>query len=242
MKYFYDTEFIEGWKKPIKWLPTIGKFNKPYHSIQLISIGIVCDDGREYYAISNEFDPSDASDWVKDNVLKPLEVEMAQKENYANRYHPDLLTLKNLLRWQGKSIKQISAEIIEFIQAPPQQYARYQHLPKDNMGVIIKTRELYGYYSDYDHVLLCSLFGTMMDLPDGFPMYTIDLKQMMDEWVKRDREGRPTFYKFKDVPDTFEMKLEQLKGYTNYPKQTNEHNALSDAKWNLELYKFLQTL
>ena len=27
-----------------------------------------------------------------------------------------------------------------------------------------------------------------------------------------------------------------------YPKQTNEHNALADAKWNFELYKFLKTL
>jgi hypothetical protein len=47
-RYFFDTEFIEGWKKPIKWLPTVGRFNKPYHSIQLISIGIVAEDGREY--------------------------------------------------------------------------------------------------------------------------------------------------------------------------------------------------
>lgn len=28
--------------------------------------------------------------------------------------------------------------------------------------------------------------------------------------------------------------------YNIYPKQTNEHNALSDAKWNFELFKFLQ--
>ena len=27
-----------------------------------------------------------------------------------------------------------------------------------------------------------------------------------------------------------------------YPKQTNEHNALSDALFNKKLYKFLQTL
>ena len=28
----------------------------------------------------------------------------------------------------------------------------------------------------------------------------------------------------------------------NYPKQINEHNALADARWNFELYKFLQKL
>ena len=30
--------------------------------------------------------------------------------------------------------------------------------------------------------------------------------------------------------------------YNIYPKQTNEHNALADARWNFELYKFLQKL
>ena len=28
--------------------------------------------------------------------------------------------------------------------------------------------------------------------------------------------------------------------YNIYPKQTNEHNALADARWNYELYKFLK--
>ena len=30
--------------------------------------------------------------------------------------------------------------------------------------------------------------------------------------------------------------------YNIYPKQTNEHNALSDARWNYELYKFLNKI
>jgi hypothetical protein len=52
MKYFFDTEFIEDGK-----------------TIDLISIGIVAEDGREYYAICNEFDPMKASEWVVSNVL-----------------------------------------------------------------------------------------------------------------------------------------------------------------------------
>jgi hypothetical protein len=38
MKYFYDTEFIDDG-----------------HTINLISIGIVAEDGHEYYATSSEF-------------------------------------------------------------------------------------------------------------------------------------------------------------------------------------------
>ena len=30
--------------------------------------------------------------------------------------------------------------------------------------------------------------------------------------------------------------------YNIYPKQTNEHNALADARWNRQLYNFLNTL
>lgn len=59
MRYFLDTEFIET-----------GKERRP--SIDLISIGVVCEDSREYYAISNEFRGSYASDWVIQNVIDPL--------------------------------------------------------------------------------------------------------------------------------------------------------------------------
>ena len=66
MKYFIDTEFIEG--KPTQstsWLMLKRRggglmFGLPKPTIDLISIGIVCEDGREYYAISKEFDVKEA--------------------------------------------------------------------------------------------------------------------------------------------------------------------------------------
>ena len=65
--------------------------------------------------------------------------------------------------------------------------------------------EIWGYFSDYDWVAFCQLFGCMIDLPDGFPMYCLDLKQEMH------RLG---------------VAREQL------PEQAaNEHNALADAFW-----------
>lgn len=54
MRYFYDTEFIEDG-----------------HTIELISIGVVAEDGREYYAVSTEFDPERAGSWVRTHVLRP---------------------------------------------------------------------------------------------------------------------------------------------------------------------------
>lgn len=55
MRYFYDTEFIEDGS-----------------TIELVSIGIVAEDGREYYAVSTDFDASSANSWVRDNVLTKL--------------------------------------------------------------------------------------------------------------------------------------------------------------------------
>lgn len=55
MRYFYDTEFIEDGR-----------------TIELVSIGIVAEDGREYYAVSTDFDASKANNWVRYNVLDKL--------------------------------------------------------------------------------------------------------------------------------------------------------------------------
>ncbi len=55
MRYFYDCEFIEDGR-----------------TIELVSIGVVCEDGREFYAVSTEFDPDRAGKWVRRNVLPKL--------------------------------------------------------------------------------------------------------------------------------------------------------------------------
>jgi hypothetical protein len=41
--------------------------------------------------------------------------------------------------------------------------------------------EWWAYYADYDWVVLCQLYGTMMDLPDGWPMHCRDLRQWLDD-------------------------------------------------------------
>ena len=51
-KYFIDLEFLEGTQKKL--------FGETKPTIDLISIGIVCEDGREYYAISKDFNLKEA--------------------------------------------------------------------------------------------------------------------------------------------------------------------------------------
>ena len=154
MRYFLDTEFIES---------------GPSFPVQLISIGIVAEDGRELYAVSSEFDSSLANTWVREHVLSQL--------NSHGEYF---------------SLKEIAAKVLEFVGSDLQP-------------------SFWGYYADYDWVVFCQMFGTMMDLPKGFPMYCRDIKQLCDE------KGNPT------LPA-------QGKG---------EHNALADARWNRIAFDFL---
>ena len=54
-RYFYDCEFIEDGR-----------------TIDLVSIGVVDEQGREFYAVSTEFDDRPALPWVRRNVLDRL--------------------------------------------------------------------------------------------------------------------------------------------------------------------------
>lgn len=236
MKFFIDTEFIEDFTKPL--------FGKPRHYIDLISIGIVTEDGREYYAVSNEFDidyvwnkyqlkqrdghvlcserePNGVKEyWLRDNVLKPIYWDLCETDDPMQAHGLYSMWGKpagkrefaRLIREYGKSNEQIGKEIVDFV------YSSMDFVP----GFTDQSIDFYGYYSAYDHVLLCSLYGRMIDLPKGFPMYTIDLKQMLDEIAG------PNVKVMKQNPE--------------FPQQSNVHNALDDARWNKRLYRFLKVL
>lgn len=125
MKYFLDTEFIEA----------------PGH-LDLISIGIVAEDGRTFYAESADVDWTRASQWVLDNVKPHLDA-------------PALLSRSG-----------IASAVSAFIGDDP-------------------APEFWGYYCAYDWVALCWLYGTMMDLPKGWPYLCRDLRQALDEHIKQ---------------------------------------------------------
>ena len=155
MRFFLDTEFYEDGS-----------------TIDLISIGIAAEDGREFYAVSQEAQLHRVSSWVRANVLPRLP-----------RYGDPA--------WMQRSF--IATEIQAFMQ-------------KDGT-----KPEVWAYYADYDWVALCQLYGTMMGLPKGFPMFCRDLKQLSVD------VGSPT----------------------HPPDPEGEHNALVDARWNRDLYTFL---
>ncbi len=145
-RYWFDTEFIEDGK-----------------TIELVSIGIVSENGRTYYAEVDGVDYGRADPWLHENVFPHLTGETKPRE-------------------------QIADEVAAFVGEKP---------------------EFWAYYAGYDWVALCQLYGRMIDLPKGWPMYCRDVKQMAD-----------------------------AAGVSKLPKQTTtEHHALADAadtkaKWD----------
>ena len=66
-RIFYDCEFLDDGK-----------------TIELVSIGMVAEDGRELYLQSVEFDPKQANEWVKENVLPHLTLHPMDKPIFVS--------------------------------------------------------------------------------------------------------------------------------------------------------------
>lgn len=161
-KYFLDTEFHE------RSLNLLGN-NFENNTIELISIGIVREDGKELYAVSKDFDIEQVfeNDWLLTNVLSGILNDM--KKDY----------LKKPYNAQFKS-KEENLELAKFlINSFALSNEEIKHQILDFIGEDIKP-EFYAYYASYDWVIFCWLFGRMIDLPPRYPMYPADLKQMMD--------------------------------------------------------------
>ncbi|BCJ63423.1 polyadenylate-specific 3'-exoribonuclease AS [Polymorphospora rubra] len=73
-RYFYDCEFIEDGR-----------------TIDLVSIGVVDEFGREFYAVSTEFDGARAIPWVRRNVLDRLPSPADRAWRSRERIRADLL-------------------------------------------------------------------------------------------------------------------------------------------------------
>jgi hypothetical protein len=151
----YDTEFIEDGS-------TIG----------LISIGMVTEDGREYYAVASDAPWGEIRkhDWLLRNVVPSLPVTSRKSlegycANSPNTFPRSGVSYvgPDLTDTRVKPRQVIANEVRDFIRGDDPEMLPYV--------------ELWADYAAYDHVALCQLWGTMMQLPEGIPMWTHDLQQ-----------------------------------------------------------------
>lgn len=136
MRVFYDTEFREDGVV-----------------IDLISIGMIREDGKEFYAVSTEFTGFKVLEnpWLMENVMSSIGHEVVSVEEYKEPI--DLVITDSA----AMTREQIRDGIVDFVSDI--------------------WPEFWAWYGAYDHVALCQLFGKMIDLPSNFPMFTCDIKQ-----------------------------------------------------------------
>src|SRR5262245_25906085 len=120
MKYWYDTEFIEDGR-----------------TIDLISIGMVCEDGRELYLQNLDCNLERANEWVKENVISHL-------SNLDFYDHSKTWVAGGIAASQPwgdwRKAVMIRDELLNFV---------FSDIPS--------RPQFWGYYADYDHVVLCQL-------------------------------------------------------------------------------------
>lgn len=112
-----------------------------------ISLGIISDDGRRFYAEFNDFDNVQCSDWINENVLSHL---CKNREAIADIGGNDKVVFGNS--------QEIAGELKEWLR----QFDSVQFVSD---------------VCHYDFVLLISLFGTAFDLPKNVSPACHDINQ-----------------------------------------------------------------
>jgi len=134
VRVFFDTEFLDDGVR-----------------IDLISIGMVADDGRELYLVNADapWGRIRRYQWLMDNVVAQLPHD---NEDWHSR--------RRMVDFQDPCVVSkvtLADEVEAFIKATPKP-------------------ELWAYYAAHDHVVLTQLFGPLGS-SDRIPWYTNDLKQ-----------------------------------------------------------------
>lgn len=163
----------------------------PQLPIQPISLGFVAEDDRELYVINEEcLSNVLRHPWLSINVAPSLPILNDQRSDahFVTSWDPEHSEYKHVY-----ALDFLVQEVYKFL-------------------IEVPDLELWAYYSAYDHVVLCQLFGSMADLPPGIPMWSHELQQVieMDNSVK--------------LPSSPPI----------------AHHALWDARWNRDAFIALE--
>jgi hypothetical protein len=134
MKVFFDTEFT-GLRQ----------------NTSLISIGLVSEDGRTFYAESKDYNTSQVDEWLKENVIAPLRFN----GDYSSTPRLDL---------EHHAMKGTRYQIRDALTEWLQQFD----------GV-----EMWSDCLAYDWVLFCELFDGALNIPQGVYYIPFDLSTLL---------------------------------------------------------------
>lgn len=174
MNYFLDTEFSH-----LPW----------EDGARIISIGIVNEEGKSYYACLNDFNENDLSDFVKKKVLPSLPTQNKRKS--PSQIKQELLNFFN-----GNPTSQIWSIF------PTKKQLESFGITKSDSDLILKK------YGDFDFQLLSNILKNSH--PQNWPKHGSNLTPLLEK-LNRDE----------------------------IPSNPSEHNALSDALWNKQVWELV---
>lgn len=169
------------------------EFLEDYKHIDVISMGFVREDGKELYFVLNDFNTLAVAKhhWLMRNVMPSIG-------------HREITS----------HVTGIGTPVKDLIITDPHRCSKQAARAQIMEFVSDIWPEFWAWYGAYDHVALCSLFGTMIDLPARFPMFTHDIKH-----------------------------LHKKAGNPELPRQASgHHNALDDARHNVVRYNALMDI
>lgn len=185
-----------------------------------ISIGIVSEDGKQFYAEFTDYDESQCSDWIKENVIKKLKAENIKFDSSYTLCDASSFGNKRWLKYND-SLEVAYGEkfyVIPFLR------------------IWLKQFDTIQFVSDvchYDFVLLIDLLtngGTALDLPENISAVCHDLNMdIARHYHVSDREA-------------FDMSREQIMFDVcngGVFVDADKHNSLYDANIIRAIYEVI---
>lgn len=127
------------------------EFTGLHKDTTLISIGIVSEDGKKFYAEFDDYDRNQCNDWIKENVINNLSLDSGPEGSYCINENETTITVfgnKEVIEaWLTKWISQFDS--VQFVSD----------------------------VCHYGFVLLIDIFGTAFDLPENVCAACHDINQ-----------------------------------------------------------------
>ena len=180
------------------------EFTGLHKDTTLISIGLIAEDGRTFYAEFNDYERSQVDEWIRDNVINHLIMKApkeGEQEYYSkSRFNKDIpLTKQWNLQMRGNK-QEVAAELKEWLEQ-------------------FNQVEIWSDCLAYDWVLFNDIFGHAFNIPKNIYYIPFDIC---------------TLFKMKGVdPDIDREEFADgwisTEGKLINPDLINKHNALWDA-------------
>lgn len=188
------------------------EFTGLHQNTSLISIGIVSDDGREFYAEFSDYDKSQIDPWLKTNVIDNLIIPK-----------PDLSKGEKGYYWSWKP--KFAKETDHLYKAYNIKMLGTKHEVASELKIWLQQFDKLEVWSDclaYDWVLFNELFGGAMEIPNNVYYIPFDIC---------------TLFKVKGIdPDI------SREEFTRRIVKGKKHNSLYDAKVIKECYNKLMLI